>query len=116
MTIVSAGMAEQMKKKMPDLGLQLATLTEDARIQYGIDAKMKGVLISNVEKDSEANDLGIVPGDVVTFVRDIPVATYDDVREVVKKTYEEGRPFLAVLIQNKRGARWVSLSLGSAGY
>ena len=115
MTIVSAGMAEQMNKKMPDLGLQLATLTDDVRIQYGIDAKMKGVLISNVEKDSEANDLGIVPGDVVTFVQNIPVATYNDVREVAKKTYEEGRPFLAVLIQNKRGARWVSLSLGSGG-
>jgi serine protease Do len=115
MIIVSGGMAEQMNKKMPDLGLQLATLTEDARIQYGIDAKMKGVLISNVEKDSEANDLGIVPGDVVTFVQDVPVATYNDVREVAKKTYEEGRPFLAVLIQSKKGARWVSLSLGSGG-
>jgi len=77
---------------------------------------MKGVLISNVEKDSEANDLGIVPGDVVTFVQNIPVATYNDVREVAKRTYEEGRPFLAVLLQNKRGARWVSLSLGSASF
>jgi S1-C subfamily serine protease len=77
---------------------------------------LNGVLISNVEKDSEANDLGIVPGDVVTFVQDTPVATHDDVREVAKKTYEEGRPFLAVLIQNKKGARWVSLSLGSAGF
>ena len=55
---------------------------------------------------------GIVPGDVVTFVQDIPVATYDDVRDAAKKTYEAGRSFLALLIQNKKAARWVSLSLG----
>ena len=115
MTVVGASMAEEMNKRMPDLGLQLATLTDDVRIQYGIDVKIKGVLISHVEKDSEANYLGIVPGDVVTFVQDIPVATNDDVRDAAKKTYEAGRSFLALLIQNKKAARWVSLSLGGVG-
>jgi serine protease Do len=113
MTIVSASMVEKMNKMMPDSGLQLAPLTDEARIQYGIDAKLKGVLISSVEKDSEADDLGIAPGDVVTFVQDIPVATPSEVHDVARKAYDDGRPFLAALIQNKKGIRWVSLSLGS---
>jgi serine protease Do len=78
-----------------------------------IDTKVKGVLISSVEKDSEAADLGLVPGDVVTFVQDISVTTPGEVHDVATKAYDEGRPFLAVLIQNTKGARWVSLSLGS---
>jgi serine protease Do len=114
MTIVSASMVEKMNKMMPDSGLQLAPLTDEARIQYGIDAKLKGVLISSVEKDSEAGDLGIVPGDIVTFVQDIRVDTPSEVHDVARKAYDDGRPFLAALIQNKKGAKWVSLSLGSA--
>jgi serine protease Do len=116
MPVVSASMVEEMSKKMPDLGVQFVPLTDDARTQYGIDAKLKGVLVSSVEKDSEANDLGMVPGDIVTFVQDIPVATPTEVHDVARKAYDQGRPFLAVLIRNKKGARWVSLSLGGAGY
>ena len=112
MTVVSASMAEKMNKMMPDPGVQLAPLTDGARVQYGIDANLKGVLITSVEKDSEAADLGIIPGDVVTFVQDTAVAAPSEVHDVARKAYDEGRPFLAALIQNKKGARWMSLSLG----
>ena len=111
MTVVSAGMAEKMNKMMPQTGLQLASLTDEARTRYGIDVKLNGVLVSSVERDSEADDLGIASGDVVAFVQDVPVATPDEVYDVARKAYAEGRTFLAVLIQNKKGARWVSLSL-----
>jgi serine protease Do len=115
MTVPSASMVEKMNTMMPDPGLQLALLNDEARTQYGIDAKVKGVLISSVEKGSEAADLEIVPGNVVTFVQDIPVTTPDEVRDVIRKAYDGGRPFLAVLIQTAKGARWVSLSLGRGG-
>jgi serine protease Do len=111
MTVVSANMMEAMNKMMPDTGLQLAPLTDEARTRYGIDAKVKGVLVYSVEKDSEADDLGVASGDVVTFVQDVPVATSSEVYDVAREIYKEGRPFLAMLIQNKKGARWVSLSL-----
>ena len=109
--ILGANMMEKMNKMMPDSGLQLATLTNEARAQYGIDAKVKGVLISSVEKDSEAADLGIASGDVVTFVQDAPVTVPNEVHDVARKAYDEQRPFIAVLVQNTKGARWVSLSL-----
>ena len=83
-----------------------------ARVQYGIDANLKGVLITSVEKDSEAADLGIVPGDVLTFAQDTAVSALSEVHDVARKAYDEGRPFLAALIQNKKGAKWMSLSLG----
>jgi hypothetical protein len=76
---------------------------------------VKGVLVSSVEKDSEAADLEIAAGNVVTFVQDIPVTTPGEVRDVTRKAYDGGRPFLAVLIQTAKGARWVSLSLGREG-
>ena len=110
--MMSLNMMKEMAKRMPDTGVQLTLLTDEARKQYGIGNKINGVLVSSVEKDCEAHDLGIAPGDVVTFVQDTAVATPGDVQSAIRKAYEEHRPYLAVLLQNRGGARWVSLSMG----
>jgi serine protease Do len=113
--MMSARAAEAMIQKAPDPGLRLAPLTDASRVQYGIDPKLRGALISSVEADCEARDLGIVAGDVVTAAQGAPVSNPDDVRQAVRAAHEQRRPFLAVLVQGKNGTRWVSLSMGSAG-
>jgi len=112
---MSAQMVEAMIQKMPDPGVRLATLTDAARKQFGIDAKVSGVLVASVEADCEARDLGIVAGDVITAAQGNPVATPDDVRHAVQTAHQQRRPFLAVLVQGRSGARWVSLSMGGTG-
>jgi serine protease Do len=115
MTVMSAGMAEKMSKMMPDSGLRLVPITDDRRNQYRLDVTVKGALVSSVENDSEAADLGVLPGDVVTFVQDVPVGTPSEVHDVARKAYDERRPFVAMLLQSARGTRWISLSLGRDG-
>jgi serine protease Do len=112
--IMNAHMAEAMIQKAPDPGVKLEPLSDAARKKYGLDPKLVGVLVSSVEADCEARDLGIVEGDVVMTVQGTPVTTPDDVRRVVQKAHEQHRRFLAVLIEGRSGARWVSLSLGGA--
>ena len=113
--VMSAQTAEAMIQRMPDPGVRLAPLTDAARKQYGLDPKMTGALVASVEADCEARDLGIVAGDVVTGVQGAPVASPDDVRRAVRTAHDQQRPFLAVLVQGKSGARWVSLSMGRGG-
>lgn len=110
--VMTAASAEAMIQRMPDPGVRLSTLGDQARKEYGIDPKVKGVLIASVEKDCEARDLGIVAGDVITAVQGAPVTSPDDVRRAVRTAHDARRPYLAVLIQGKSGARWVSLSMG----
>ncbi len=112
--MMTATTAAAMIQRMPDPGVRLAALSDEARKEYGIDPKLKGVLVASVEKDCEAQDLGIVPGDVITAVQGAPVVAPDDVRRAVRMAHDERRPYLAVLIQAKSGARWVSLSMGGA--
>ena len=107
-------MAAMMIQKAPDTGVKLQPITEDARKQYGLDPKLNGVLISSVEQDSEAHDLGIVPGDVITSVQGVAVTTPAQVTHAVMAAHEQHRPYLAVLIQSKDAARWVSISIGDA--
>jgi serine protease Do len=113
--MMNARAAEAMIQRMPDPGVRLATLTDDARKQYGIDPKINGALVASVEKDCEARDIGILPGDVITAAQGAPVATPDDVRRAVQTAHDEHRPFLAILIQSKNSARWVSLSISPEG-
>jgi serine protease Do len=113
--VMSPQTAEAMIQRMPDPGVRLAPLTDAARKQYGLDQKLTGVLVASVEADCEARDLGINAGDVVTAVQGAPVASPDDVRRAVRAAHDQRRPFLAVLVQGKSGARWVSLSMGGTG-
>ena len=110
--IMDTHMTEAMLEKMPDPGLRLVPLTDAARKQYGIDAKLSGVLVESVEIGSEAQDLGIVASDVVIMVQTAPVVTPDDVRQAIETAHQQHRPSLAVLFHGKTAARWLSLSMG----
>jgi len=92
-------------------GLTLAPLTEESRKKYGIDGNINGALVTFVEKESEARDLGIVPGDVLTFVQDTAVAGPDDVQSALAKAYDQRLSFVAILMQGKSGPRWVSFDV-----
>ena len=113
--MVRAKVAGGVISNAPDIGLTVGPITEAARRQYGLDAKLTGALVSAVERDSEAQDLGIAPGDVVTAAQGRPVVTPDDFRRVVSEAQAQQRPYLAALVRTKNGARWVSLSLDDAG-
>ena len=113
--MVRAKVAGGVISNAPDIGLTVGPITEAARRQYGLDAKLTGALVSAVERDSEAQDLGIAPGDVVISAQGRPVVTPDDFRRVVSEAQAQQRPYLAALVRTKNGARWVSLSLDDAG-
>jgi serine protease Do len=113
--MVRAKVAGGVISNAPDIGITVGPITEAARRQYGLDAKLTGALVSAVERDSEAQDLGIAPGDVVIAAQGRPVVTPDDFRRAVSAAQAQQRPYLAALVRTKNGARWVSLSLDDAG-
>jgi serine protease Do len=112
--VMRAQAAQMMIEKAPDPGIKLAPITQQARKQYKLDPQLSGALVSAVEADCEAHDLGIVPGDVITNVQGQPIATPDDVRHAIETAHGERRHYLAMLVQSKTGTRWVSLSITSA--
>jgi serine protease Do len=112
---VMTHMAAAMSQQAPHPGMELASLNDAARKQYGLDEKLTGALVTSVEAYCEAGDLGIVPGDVITAVLGAPVAAPDDVRQAMQKAHQERRTSMALLVQGKSGVRWVSLSISPIG-
>src|SRR6185437_1066512 len=111
--VMTGQAAAEMMAKAPDIGVRLAVLDDVKRKQYQIGPEVSGVLIAHVEPDSEASDLGVKEGDVITRVQGAPVATPDDVRRAVKDAHDQHRASLAVLIRSKTGVQWIPVSIGS---
>ncbi len=77
--------AATMMAMAPDPGVEVGTLTDAARKQYGWDPALTGALITQVRPNSEASYSGVTVGDVVTMIDKTPVATPDDVHKAVKE-------------------------------
>ena len=74
------------------LGIQLAPLTPALAKQFGLAAKVRGILINDVVKDSPAAKAGLVQGDVIVNFEGQPVVSVPAFRNQVStsdigKTY-----------------------------
>jgi serine protease Do len=109
--VMTGQAAATMMAMEPHTGVKLAAITEADRKQYGLSPVLTGVLITEVEPDCEVSGLGVVAGDVITVVQDMPVAAPDEVWSAVKAAHEQHQPYLAVLVQSKSGAQWLPISI-----
>ncbi len=97
---------EENKKKIADegeikeLGIKLVSLTENIRIRQNIPEDVYGLLIVNVEQNSEAERKGIRPGDIVQEVNQTPVNKIDDLKKVIKKSLNKKGVLLLI---NRQG-------------
>ncbi len=86
------------------LGLSLTPLSDLLRNEYGIDADVKGVLVTGVRAGSEAALRGIRRGAVVVEVSHQPVTSPEEIAEQVDKLRELDRPTVLLLLADKGGA------------
>ncbi len=67
-----------------EFGLRVESLTPDKAQRVGVEGQ-KGVLVSEVEPTSFADDIGFTPGDVISEVNGQSVTTVDDYRRAISK-------------------------------
>jgi serine protease Do len=107
-----AGVAQGMKA--PHIGLTLVPLTPDLRKKWGLTASQPGLLISNVVPFSIADNHDLKPGEVIVSVMDHPVTTVDQVVNLFTGMMKAKAPYVAFLVANDNGTRWVPVPI-SAG-
>jgi serine protease Do len=67
-----------------EFGLHVESLTPERAQRVGVEGQ-KGVLVSDVEPTSFADDIGFAPGDVISEVNGQSVASVDDYRKAIAK-------------------------------
>lgn len=68
-----------------------------------------GVVITNVDPDSDAADRGIRSGDVIASVNNKPVKTVKDINDAIAEAVKSGRKAILLQLQNNDQNRFVAL-------
>jgi serine protease Do len=80
------------------MGMSVKPLTPESRRTYGLDSDIKGVVITNVDMNSDGGQKGLKPGDVIVLADQRPVTTQAEFAKVVDELKKAGRPSILLLI------------------
>ncbi len=94
------------------MSMRLAPLTDDLRKTYGLDQKVKGVVVTSVEPQSQAAQKGIKVGDVIVEASQDAVASAEDVAKSIEKVRKAGRKAILLRVESAKGdMRFVAVSI-----
>ncbi len=93
------------------LGMRLEPLTDAMREELGIAPGTSGLLVRDVDRDSDAAQKDVRPGDVITEAGQTAVNTVADLRERAEEAREAGRRSVLVLLRRDGDPRFVALSV-----
>ena len=80
------------------LGMTVTTLTDELRSKYGIDAELKGAVITEVDADGAAAEKRLGPGDVITEAGEKEVAGAADIPARVAEAEKAGKNSVLLLV------------------
>ena len=93
------------------LGMGLAPMSDMLRERFGIGADVSGIVVEELDFDSEAAEKDVRPGDVIVQVGQKPVATPAEVRTYIRQARREGRSAALFLFNSRGAAYFVALQL-----
>jgi serine protease Do len=95
----------------PVLGMHLAPLDGALRQRYGLSSGVTGVVITSVDNNSTASDLGLQRGDVLVRVGEKAVTSPADVAAAAKAAQAAGRESLLLGVSRAGRLSFVTLDL-----
>jgi serine protease Do len=93
------------------MGLGLSALTPEVRRAYNLDESVQGVLITQVDPDSNAAEQGLQPGDVVVSVRNKAVHTPQDIEKNVAEARSAKLKSVLLLVSTDGTSHFVAVPL-----
>jgi serine protease Do len=93
-------------------GLKVAPLTDDLRKKFNIDAKVKGVVVTEADPQAPAAKKGVKAGDVIVEVAQDAVQSADDMARSIDKVRKSGRKAVLLRVEDGKGElRFVAVPL-----
>ncbi|MDE2182768.1 MAG: DegQ family serine endoprotease [Alphaproteobacteria bacterium] len=99
------------KSKMSQLGLSLAPLNADTRAEFKVPGTVNGIVVTDVEPDSTADENSLRPRDVIVALQEQPVRTPDDFKRRVAADLQAGRHVEVLLVSRDGALTYVALPL-----
>lgn len=96
--------------QLSDLGLSVATLSHDLRKDFKIADDVDGVVITAIDKSSEAGRKRLKIGDVILQANQQEVTRASQLESIIAKGKKEGKKNALLLIYQEGASRFVALS------
>jgi serine protease Do len=93
------------------LGMTVSTLTDEVREQLALPAGSEGLVVRDVNAESEAYEKGLRAGDLIAEAGQQAIATPEDLEGRIAAAEEAGRKSLLLLVRRNGEPRFVALSL-----
>ena len=105
---------EKGGQQFKELGLSLSPLTKDLVSRFELEEDVTGLVVVDVDEESNASEKGLQPGDIIVEINQEKVKTLDDVQKQVEKADKAGRRSVLLLVKFRQGEdplRFVPLRL-----
>jgi serine protease Do len=93
------------------LGMKLAPLTGEVREQFELDETATGVVVTSVERNSDAARKGLGAGHVIISVGGKDIRTPADIGRAVSEVKKAGRDSVLILVEGPEGKRFLTLKI-----
>ncbi len=111
----NSGPAQEQSAQATALGLHFAPLTNELRRELHIAKGVEGVVVTQVDGGSAAEDVGLTEGDVVLAINQQPVHAPKDAATKLKEVAHSPKK-TALLLLNRHGVtQYVGLSVAKQG-
>lgn len=92
------------------MGIHLAPITSELRGEYQLDDQLKtGLVVLDVDKNSEAAKRGFREGDVITEANNAPVSNADDLQKQLNEAKKMGRKYAMLKVIREKEAAFVTI-------
>jgi serine protease Do len=95
------------------LGMTVAVLDRTLRERFALPDDVRGLVVVEVDDDSDAFLKGMRPGDVITEVGQEVVADPEDMRDRIDAAEQAGRNSILMLVRRDGQPRFVALNLSN---
>jgi len=95
------------------LGMTVAVVDRMLRERFALPDEVRGLVVVDVEDDSDAFLKGVRPGDVITEVGQEVVASPEDMRDRIEAAEQAGRNSILMLVRRDGQPRFVALNLSN---
>ena len=99
------------KQGIETLGMTLVGVTPNLAKHYGLKDPVQGVLITNIDENSDAYRKQIRPGDLIAEAHQHPVSTPQEIEKLVEDARKEGKKSILLLVKQNNEARFVAIEI-----
>jgi serine protease Do len=93
------------------LSIRIAPLNEDLRQRYELAKDVNGLVVTDVNRQSDAAEKGIMPGDVILEVNQRAVENAEQIKAAIDLAKEQEKSSVLLLVNSQNNLRFVAVKI-----